>query len=191
MMLLGEVQKELSAYGINITERTLKNYVSWGLIPQPIKEGGGAGKQSVYPGHTLPEAYAAWKLLHHEALKTSPQKVRECREIALYIIESEILNFKTMISNKILKEKLSERVNEIVLVHDWLKFWSEIIFKDLDELYNKVYSDYEQALKTDAEYSEELRQDLRDICEEITARDFYKNCSALYRFVLKEDWEKS
>ncbi|MFX4260695.1 hypothetical protein ACOBQJ_00695 [Pelotomaculum propionicicum] len=187
MMLLGMVQEELSAFGINITERTLKNYVAWGLIPQPIKEGGGAGKQSEYPGHTLPEAYAAWKLLHHEALKTSPQKVKECRENALYIVESEILDSKTLVSNKTLKEKLSERIIEIVLVHDWLKFWSEIIFKGLDELYNKVYSDYEQALKINADYSEELKQDLKDICEEIAARDFYKNCSALYSFAYIAD----
>lgn len=185
MAVLGEVKDELSALGINITERTLKNYVSWGLIPQPIKEGGGAGKQSEYPGHTLPEAYAAWKLLHHEDIKTSPDKVKECRETALHIIESEILNNETLISNQYLSDKLYGKIIEIILVHDWLKFWSEIIFKDLDELFNRVYSDYEQALKTGAAYAGELKQDLNDICEEKAARDFYQDCSALYRFANK------
>ncbi len=185
MVVLGVVRGELSALGINITERTLKNYVSWELIPQPIKEGGGAGKQSEYPGHTLPEAYAAWRLLHHEDIKTSPEKVKECRETALYIIESEILNSETLISNQYLCDKLSGKTIEIMLVHDWLKFWSEIIFKDLDELYNKVYSDYDQALKTGAAYTGELKQDLDDICEEKAARDFYQDCSDLYRFAIK------
>ncbi len=67
-----EVIEELEKRGINITVRTLQNWVNAGLVPKPERgRKGTGGSWADYPEETIPEALTAYLLKDVQRLKNS------------------------------------------------------------------------------------------------------------------------
>ena len=85
---LDEVFWELeNKHGIKFTQSTLRNYVNWGVIPEPMRGGLGRGKgrTSEYQPKDIAEIVAAYKLLNGKQLKISPDLLKEARNTVLEI----------------------------------------------------------------------------------------------------------
>ena len=65
-----EIIAQLSLLRVPMTERTLYNYSTWKLIPEPKRGSGRSGKWVEYPQEAMGEAYAAWKLLHGDYIQS-------------------------------------------------------------------------------------------------------------------------
>lgn len=74
-----EVIEELEKRGINITVRTLQNWVNAGLVPKPERgRKGTGGSWADYPEETIPEALTAHLLKDVQRLKNS--EIAEARK---------------------------------------------------------------------------------------------------------------
>lgn len=86
-----EVIERLKELGVEMSRPTLSRYEKQGLIPKAKRGslGRAGGRFSEYPPETVPEAFAAWSLLHGKYFssfcggstpKISPQVVKDIRE---------------------------------------------------------------------------------------------------------------
>ncbi len=109
---------KLKEKGIEITTRTLQNYVQKGLIPTPERrgEGRGRGKSSEYPESALYEFMASYQLMNGPEHKISPLLVNEFRKKAL-----ELEN-KTDWTPEKLQKEYSENIRTVFGAVFWLQY---------------------------------------------------------------------
>ena len=71
-----EIINKLAELNISITRRTLLNYESWKLVPEPIREGKGRGRgrYTDYPDNAWIYAYVAYRLMH-DKLNLKPEMI--------------------------------------------------------------------------------------------------------------------
>ena len=102
-----EIIAQLSLLRVPMTERTLYNYSTWKLIPEPKRGSGRSGKWVEYPQEAMGEAYAAWKLLHGDywgegnyvklglkPAKIAPETVAATRKLVFEIENQDWSKFK-------------------------------------------------------------------------------------------------
>ena len=84
-----EVLDRLSELGINVGDRTLRDWKNKGLIPQPKtgSYGQGLGRWADYPDETISECVAAYSLIHHKKFKMTYEMVAVIREQAKIIMQ--------------------------------------------------------------------------------------------------------
>jgi hypothetical protein len=73
-----EVVQALKELGVSVSRKTIYNWEQWGLIPQPVFRN---SRQTDYPGETIAEAYASYKLQNDYGLKVDV--IARCRKRAL------------------------------------------------------------------------------------------------------------
>lgn len=200
-----EALELLKQNGVEITSRTLQNYINDGIMPMPFRKnlGRAGGVVTSYTLECIAQAYASWRLMNGDA-KVTASKVREIREIAVHILENHILekgyaSRKELLSDDYLKAKLDKRPLEVFLIIEWLKSRAKLFYRDPDLVLRERFEAWESKNKCESQGNTELAQSyseqFNELSKEINEIKFFTekdstsyHISGLYGFVVKFSW---
>ena len=194
-----EALELLKNYSAEMTSRTLQNYINDELMPMPIRKnlGRAGGVVTSYTKEDISQAYASWKLLNGVAAKVTSLKVREIRQIALYILEKGFSSGKEMLDDSVLKEKLDKKPLEVYLVVEWLKARAKVFYRYLTVVIQENYKAWENRNKAVIDGNKNLEESynalMLDLNKEKGIIEFFSeddttsyHISGLYGFVVKK-----
>lgn len=170
--------------------RTLKNYVAWGLVPEP-KVNYGRGNLTEYAPETVAEAFASWKLMH-EDVKLSPEKVSEVRGIALHLENGNYFSISDLKADNQLKTLTKGKELETFLALRWLKDRNRVLYDENESLFEeikKVQQERDMAAREGREQEAGAANDrLIELADERNRRKFLNKLTAGALLAVTEDY---